>query len=483
MAELQTTKLRGRARQGTRTTTGIGVVIPDNVPQAYELRKANQALTVRNRSSEDISFLARKAYNVMLQIAQETMAATGDDQRVTFETTLKDFERRVGHTTPNGREYLKQILRQLASIQVEFDYRSTRPATAGEVKSWGIANMVAEVYIDEDTATLRWSFPPELSKKMLDPALYNLIDLRTLMMFTSHSALALYEICSRYFMTPSLRTFQDHWTGWSILLSGSREAHKTYREFNKMLTRALAQVREVSPNYEIVPFFTKTGRRVNNLWFQITPVKQPSLLGASPPSAISKELEMRMSELGLPKDDIATLMARFDEEYLLAQLDYTKQRAENKKQEPIASVTGFFMKACEKNFAGTPLRPRAGLVEGMNDGVIEVEAKEVPAPMHRTSVVDTRLDLLKQQWRNAKMKEIREDLGAKADHERLAIVVALEPIIEAQHPTIWVQYQRKGIASASVENYVIELLFAKQYPQDPSAEDLLMFSLLQLKQA
>src|SRR3546814_12371714 len=107
---------------------------------------------MKNASSGEITFLQRKIYNSMLQIAQNR-----PPEEASHVVPIKDFETLVGHTTSNSREYLKNVLRQMVSTQVEFDYKGD--SSARKNSSWGIATRTEERRVGEEgvsTCRCRW---------------------------------------------------------------------------------------------------------------------------------------------------------------------------------------------------------------------------------------------------------------------------------------------------------------------------------------
>lgn len=301
------------------------VVVREIEPsKAVELKKAVEAQAMRNVSTtSDLTFLQRKLYNTLTQFAQQRPAT-----EMVHDIPIKLVEEYVGHTTSNSRDHLKKVLRGMTQAQVEFDYKGDSP---GRKSGWGVANLIAEAYILEDNETIRYSFPPELKRRLLDPTIFNLIDLRMQYHFTSYSALSLHELVSRYYGFSQKETFREHWTAWSVLLSGSATPHAEFRDFNKMLGRAVEQVNSIESRFKIEVVVTKNNRKYDKLWFKLETLMQPEL-GLSPaPEIVGAELSKRLKSLCLSSKDIEELAMSHDEEYLLAQADYTESQMKKKR--------------------------------------------------------------------------------------------------------------------------------------------------------
>ncbi|WP_425953128.1 RepB family plasmid replication initiator protein [Ralstonia pseudosolanacearum] len=419
-----------------------------------------EAITIRNVStSGEITFLQRKAYNAMLQIAQQNRV----DNEITFEVPISEFEALVGHTTSNSRDYLKQMARQLASIQVEFDFKGD---SAKRKSSWGIANMVAEVYISEDGQNIKFSFPPELAKRLLDPEMYNRIDMRMQNLFTSYSALTLYETVSRYYGFAQRETFREHWTAWSIILSGSSEPHTEFRDFNKMLTRAIDQVNAHETRFKIVPHLSKRGRKMDKLWFVLEDLQQAQLPLSGSPTIVGDELMKRLRLFGLQDDEITTAAMQYDEEYLLAQADYTDKRIKKKGADPVSSPRAYFLDSIEKNYADAPRRPPRAVEEPP----VQQSPRALPKPDAKQA-----LSSMRDAWRLSKREEIRQRFVAQSDEMKLKIIADIEDDFR-KNAAAWKRYKSEGVTSGLVETTVVDLILAKNCPE-PTAEELLQFAL------
>ena len=437
------------------------VIVIDEQPSSAEvqLRKAVEAIIVRNvGTTGEITFLQRKVYNAMLHIAQRTRI----NDQMTFEVPIAQFEELVGHNDTNNRQYLKEILRSLTKMQVEFDYKGEGRKHAG---GWGIANMVAEVYISPDGQRVRYSFPPDLSKKLLDPEIFNRIDMRMQAQFGSYSALTLFETVSRYATSEMRETFRAHWTDWSMLLSGAATPHSQFRDFNKLMLRAVDHVNQRSQQYRVVPHLSKRQRKMDQLWFYMEPLEQPSLALISPAPMVGDEIKAKLRSFGLSDSDITPLAMQYDEEYLLAQADYTAKREKKKGAAPLTNPKAFYLKAVEENYAAVPLRQPA-----------PVKTEALPDTKQKAAKTSARQTMgsIAELWRAHKIKELREVFISQSEEKKLEIIDGVLPQLQ-QNTVAWTQYQKKGL-TRTVETTVIDLIFQKNCPP-PTAEELLQFAI------
>ena len=137
-----------------------------------ELKKAVEAIFIRPMQGSKITLVMRKAYNVLLQRAQEQ-----GQEVVTYRVPLSEIIRDI-HYDSHDYELLKQYLRRLNATQVEWDL-----LTEGGKKRWGVSTMLSEAEIVD--RHLEFSFAPKIKKRLLDPAIYHRIDLRLQTRFRS----------------------------------------------------------------------------------------------------------------------------------------------------------------------------------------------------------------------------------------------------------------------------------------------------------
>jgi len=446
---------------GKRVISKGKVIVIDKKPSTAEvqLRKAVEAIIVRNvGTTGEITFLQRKVYNAMLHIAQRTRMK----DQMTFEVPIAQFEELVGHNDTNNRQYLKEILRSLTKMQVEFDYKGSGKKHSG---GWGIANMVAEVYISPDGQRVRYSFPPDLSKKLLDPEIFNRIDMRMQAQFGSYSALTLFETVSRYATSEMRETFRAHWTDWSMLLSGAATPHSQFRDFNKLMLRAVDHVNQRSQQYRVVPYLSKRQRKMDQLWFYMEPLEQPSLALISPAPMVGDEVRTKLRSFGLVDSDITPLAMQYDEEYLLAQADYTAKREKKKGAPPLTNPKAFYLKAVNENYAAVPLRQPVPVTSELLPNTKQKIAK--------TTAKQT-MGSIAELWRAHKIKELRNEFISESEGKKLEIIESVLPQLQ-QNTVVWAQYQKKGL-TRTVETTVIDLIFQKNCSQ-PTAEELLQFAI------
>ena len=434
--------------------------------KAVELKKAVEALAMRNVSTtSDFTFLQRKLYNTLTQFAQQR-----PDTEMVHDIPIKLVEEHVGHTTSNSRDHLKKVLKGMTQVQVEFDYKGESP---GRKSGWGVANLIAEAYLLDDNQTIRYSFPAELKRRLLDPTIFNLIDLRMQYHFTSYSALSLHELVSRYYGFSQKETFREHWTAWSVLLSGSATPHAEFRDFNKMLGRAVDQVNSIEGRFKIEVVVTKKNRKYDKLWFKLETLMQPEL-GLSPaPEIVGAEVSKRLKALSLSSKDIEEMAMSHDEEYLLAQADYTESQM--KKKDSVASPAAYFKAAVANNYAKAPSKQKAATSSDTPSA-----APKPPKPTKKPAVSSqtsssNQMDVLLEQWGAAQRTTIRDEINALSLEDRQELLTSYEPNLK-KDDLAFKQYKSKGWTPI-VLNCLVAIIFEERFQEAPTSDQLLQFLL------
>lgn len=391
------------------------------------LKKPDGTITMRTVSDVGPTFLQRKVFNAFLYAAQRP----GNRDKTLHEITFKELEDLIGLSS-NNRKHIASMIDKLTSLKVHFGWRAD-----GKDGTWGVAVLVPEVYVDEVNKKYLYSFPANLKEKMLDPQVYNLIEDFTIQnRFTAYSTLALYEIASRYATFSQKRTFEESWESWSLLLSGAPEPHAEYREFNKMLTRAVKQVNEHWHGYAVAVHTTMRGKKVQSLWFSISQTECMPRLTSEGSSPICSELAHKGRHIGLDDQELVSLLINFNEEYLMAQMDYTLARL-SRGGSPVQNPRAFFMHAVKKNFAGTVGKPDVKAIVRNEEkrGALEGIMKEGEGPVQ---VIEPQVDASKMQLIN--------ELSEKSEEELASLIEDNVQALQEHHRTAYGGYLKRGRA-------------------------------------
>lgn len=114
---------------------------------------------------------------------------------------------------------------------------------------------------------------------------------------------------------------------------------------------------------------------------------QPEL-GLSPaPEIVGAEVSKRLKSLSLSAKDIEELAMNHDEEYLLAQADYTESQM--KKKDSVASPAAYFKAAVANNYAKAPSKQKTPAIADTSSAAPK-PPKAVKSPLRPHRLLRTR---------------------------------------------------------------------------------------------
>ena len=230
-----------------------------NLAKINEVIKASPAIQIQSR----ISLLQRRAWNVLLANAYNELP----DKDI-HTVSVVELAAKLGFGDGN-QEYLKDVLRSLRSCEVEWNLLNK-----DNKQEWGVAGLLAEVRISDGICF--YQFPHTLRLKLHNPRVYAKLNLRLQNQFRSRYALVLWEICFDYFDTDrdrgetpfiALEVFKS-------LMGLEKEEYPIFKVLNRDLIKpAIKEINDLT-DYHVEVEHKRLGRRIGELKFRITKVKQ-----------------------------------------------------------------------------------------------------------------------------------------------------------------------------------------------------------------
>ena len=230
-----------------------------NLAKINEVIKASPAIQIQSR----ISLLQRRAWNVLLANAYNELP----DKDI-HSVSMAELAAKLGFGDGN-QEYLKEMLRSLRSCEVEWNLLNK-----DNKQVWGIAGLLASVEIEEGICS--YEFPKPLRLKLHNPRVYAKLNLRLQNQFRSRYALILWEICFDYFDTDRdqgetpfipLEVFKS-------LMGLEKDEYPIFKVINRDLIKpAIKEINDLT-DYHVEVEHKRIGRRIGELKFRITKVKQ-----------------------------------------------------------------------------------------------------------------------------------------------------------------------------------------------------------------
>jgi len=440
----------GRGPVSARAQDRGGVVDP--------LRKPVNTLAIVPQSKR-ITPLARKAYNVMLHMAQ----AQGIE-RPAYRALVADVIAGLDFDS-NDTQLIKKHLRSMAATTVEW-----QSPTTGEGSSWTVSGLLAHAKISKERGQnwIEWSYSIELKQELLEPSVFARLSIEIISQLRTHAGIALYEICTRYKEVG--RTSRQAWQWWRPVLSGQPESARTqkleYRFFKRdTLKPAIAEVNAIT-DLEVELVEHKEGRFIAELQFLVRRKSQPPLPLRNPPAPVDMSLIVLAQKLGVSDDHAEELLDTFGSDALRGGLTALEKRIASAFPGPLRD----------------PFRYLKSLMPGEAEKIARQQAAAEPAPADK-AVDAAPLDVRrKAQWEEEWLRQRRErvsrDLESLSEEEQGRIVSSLLDDMAARdvHPSIRRRMEQSGWRHPLVVNEMIKF-YAKatigEHWDQPTAEELL----------
>ncbi len=265
--------------------SGVAIVKQLDVVQGM-LHKSVIALAIvpTNRS---LTVTGRKAYSVMLHLAQMQAAAGTESASGGFAAPLNSILRGFGATNSISND-AKKYIDQMVSTKVEWrplskseqqlpltfgvDGKEEEAAAVAITDEHRIFNLLAEVRIYKRAGEnwVTWYYPPSIREELVSPSRWAQVDFAVLRQLTTYCAVALYEICARYRDSPAGVTSRQHWSWWAESLRSSPTSKvRAWRKFkNEFVTPAIKEIGELGDiEIELIEF--RRGREVEFVQFAV----------------------------------------------------------------------------------------------------------------------------------------------------------------------------------------------------------------------
>ena len=230
-----------------------------NLAKINEVIKASPAIQIQSR----ISLLQRRAWNVLLANAYNELP----DKDI-HSVSIVELAAKLGFGDGN-QEYLKEVLKSIVDCKVEWNLLNK-----DNKQVWGIAGLLASVEIEEGICS--YEFPKPLRLKLHNPRVYAKLNLRLQNQFRSRYALVLWEVCFDYFDTDRdqgespfipLEVFKS-------LMGLEEDEYPVFKVLNRDLIKPAIKEINALTDYHVEVEHKRLGRRIGELKFRITKVKQ-----------------------------------------------------------------------------------------------------------------------------------------------------------------------------------------------------------------
>lgn len=344
-----------------------GLFVEDDRDDDVLLKHVNAIALMPVIGGRRISLLGRRLFNVLLH---HSMAHPDKEEHEAGLTEIVD----MADFTSRNFDQIKKTLRELMSTTVEWQ----SPAKNEMVETWDACNLLSGVGLTKNKksghVTVRWRFDSKVRENILKPEIYSRLSLESIMMFSTHGAMALYEICARYAKNPSHLTTRRNWREWwlPVLTGVSKDKSKTeYRFFKRdVLKKAIAEVNAKSNLVIIGPieFKANDGRTVNDIQFEVHYKKESEMNIWKAPLINTTEEELpiigRAIVLGVKQKEIEKLFAEYSMNIIVNGLDKLEARLGMPKDKVTEiSKPGLWLRAVVKKISQTEEAGTLGMPE------------------------------------------------------------------------------------------------------------------------
>ena len=234
-------------------------------------------------------------------------------------------------------------------------------------QTWGVASLLASVEIENGLCAYEFAKPLRL--RLYNPRIYAKLNLRLQNQFKSRYALVLWELCFDYFDTDRnqgetpfipLETFRE-------LMGIEADEYRTFKALNRdVIKPAIKEINDLT-NYHVEVEQKRLGRRIAELKFRITKVKQISIQESVFPDI--ENLPAVAVELVQADIDrkMAVRIAEQDWEFVNPEklpspgsyadfLSYISEKIEMSLEAAVKNRAGYIVEAIRENYQDTKIQ-------------------------------------------------------------------------------------------------------------------------------
>ena len=401
-----------------------------HLAEINEVIKASPAIQIQSK----ITHLQRRAWNVLLANAYNELPNT-DIHRV----SVVELARKLGYAS-NDSEHLKETLEALGACQVKWNLLNK-----DKKEKWGFANLLASAEIENGICT--YAFAPHLRHQLYNPRIYTKLNLRLQNRFTSRYALILWEVCFDYFDTDRdqgetpfipLEVFKS-------LMGLEKDEYPIFKELNRNVIKpAIKEINDLT-DYHVEVEQKRLGRRIGELKFRITKVKQLPVQ-----ESLFPDIE------NLPPVAVELIQAEIDRKVALEIADQEWDFVSPEKLPEPGTYPDFMAYIAEKieiSLHAAEIKNRGGfIIEAIRENYQNSEVQKA-RQLRAEKVREKELEDLTAEFRVKRGNIIRQAVHAepalvKAAAERIQSYIVRQRLVE--HPSAIEAYQKGGMVAAEI---------------------------------
>ena len=389
--------------------------------------------------------MQRRAWNVLLANAYNELP----DKEI-HSVSVVELAAKLGFDSGN-QEYLKEVLKSIVDCTVEWNLLNK-----DNKQVWGAASLLA--FVEVENGICSYQFPHPLRQKLHNPRIYTKLNLRLQNRFKGQYALILWEICFDYFDTDRghgetpfipLETFRE-------LMGIEADEYRTFKALNQTLIKpAIKEINDLT-NYHVEVEQKRIARKVAELKFRITRVKQLPIQ-----ESVFPDVE------NLPPVAVELVQAGIDRKMALQIADKQWDFVSPKKLPSPGTYPDFLGYVCEKiemSVEAEGVKNRAGyIVEAIRENYQDPElqkAREIRAEKAK----EKQLEELQEEFNLKRRTLLRQAVHADRHLVERAAERIQSYIVRQRldgHPSAMAAYQKGGMVKAE-----IDAILAEEFCQD-----------------
>lgn len=219
-------------------------------------------------------------YRAWLVLLKNAMPEMGEPAAATHKITLRELWQRLGNEGNRNDAYLKNLLRGLVDVKVEWNILGKEKET-----EWGVASLLAGARIR--CGLLEYDYSAILRERLNNPRMFALLNLSIVNRFKSKYTLALYCVAADYKglnATPFISIEK-----YRLLMGLEEGEYSDFRALNRRLIKEPLEEINALSDLTIRAEYVKECRRVSAVRFHVqkNPNWQPAPDAAKPPALIA----------------------------------------------------------------------------------------------------------------------------------------------------------------------------------------------------
>lgn len=417
------------------------------------------AIVPQNRK---ITVLGRKAYNVMLNIAQGQGV-----EKESYRAPLSEIVSGIDYGS-NDIELIKKHLKAMATTIVEWN-----SPTTGEGTKWTVCALISHATIVKESNQnfLEWGYAQPLRQELLSPSVFSKLSIGMLSQMHTHAGIALYEICTRYKNVG--RTSRQNWRWWLPVLTGQPNSERLLKTEFRFFKRdtikpAIAEVCAIT-DIEIDLVEYKDGKSISDLQFLVRRKAQVPLPLKNPPKPLDLSIIKKAVELGINEEKAEDLLTKHGDVSMREGLLELEGRVASAYPSPVRD----------------PYRYLKAMLSGEVQKQIEIQVDTADSLKLARKESEKKQVELKAAWRDEWLRRQREKTIGLIKEQSEDCVKELEAALledmhaRNAHPSLIKRLQVSGWDHQLVRHLMIDF-YAKATSGDewdkPSSEDLLQIA-------